>query len=149
MKAGSPGHVPSPIYEAHFSNGARLRLSFWSPGKAPVDFALGRQALEEIYFSDTGNDDGRIWSRAADGGWRSAWPRRHHGITITAAFVEHHTIGRIEDTSENRSFRGPAPAPLRVNWKVRAEAALLELERGNARAALTILQVGKVMAEAA
>lgn len=173
MRAGSPGHFPSPVYEAHLSDGEIVRLSFWSPSKAPVDFALGRAAVEEIALADP-RDERRVWFRDPVGGFlRARWGRRiparspgkgfaawsravelgkcpRAPVHVVRGFVEHHTLGgKVEDTPENRSFRGPAPAPVRVNWKVRAEAALLELQRGDAQAALAILQVGQVMAEAA
>lgn len=39
---------PFPVYEAHFSDGTYVRLSFFTPKGKPIDASRGRQLVESL-----------------------------------------------------------------------------------------------------
>jgi hypothetical protein len=119
------GIWPPPVYEAHFSDGAIERLSFWSPDGKPIDFAHGRAVAEALCLT-IWDEARRTWERGPDGAWRARWAR-DAGRQIVTGYVEHPNIGRVADTPEAR-------------WQAVAEGARKALERGESREALAILQ---------
>jgi hypothetical protein len=132
------GIWPPPVYEAHFSDGAIERISFWSPEGKPIVFAHGRTVIEALCLT-IWDEERRTWERSPDGSWQGRWARdtkRH----IVAGYVEHETIGRIEDKPEARIAQVPVTLRRRVSWQAVANAARDALERGSPAEALGILQ---------
>lgn len=87
------GIRPSPVYEAHMSDGETVRMSFWSPKGKPIDMDAGRRTVESILLTDQSAVG--TWERSR-GYWRCLLPARD-GVAISRAFVEHPSLGgRIE-----------------------------------------------------
>jgi len=113
------GIYPAPIYEAHFADGTIGRCSFWSAAGKPINFAYGKRAVAAVFARPecqvwrpkptvrlyAGNgEEPAIYTpieRADDPAtfWTITAPR----ADIVRGFVEHESIGRIEDSDAARA----------------------------------------------
>lgn len=124
---GRNGLYPAPVYIVETGSGETFRLSFWSQRDKPIDFAAGARAVDELLLTDMDPANARLATRA-DGSQHLAWARRETVVTleprenehaagwlgmrasdhgrIVRRWVEHDSIGRVEDTPDNRATFG-------------------------------------------
>lgn len=118
---------PFPVYEALLSNGEEVRLSFWSPANRPIDMEAGRRA---IMATSAALSDKTQWVKEADG-----WHNRYiPQAEIICGYVEHASIGRVEDKLESAPQRRKA-----VNWRKALADIRTSLAAGKADFALSQL----------
>ena len=88
---------PYPVYEARFTDGTVVRMSFWTKAGTPFDFASGRRSCE-----------------------------LHKGMAAIAGFVEHDDPGKPWVRVADPYFTGEAVEPVkpRINGAKLKKAAL-------------------------
>ena len=93
---------PYPVYQAEFSEGSVLRMSFWTKAGKPFDFASGRRSCE-----------------------------LHKGMTASAGFVEHDDPSKPWVRVADPHFTGEAGETVkpRINGVKLKKAALAVVER--------------------
>ena len=91
---------PYPVYECHFQDRTVVRMSFWTKGGKPFDFASGRRSCE-----------------------------LHRGMTAIAGFVEHDDPGKPWVRVADPHFTSGAVEPAKAKPKATRKEIIKELAR--------------------